>query len=675
MKKSHLLCCAVLLLPLFLLGQSNPAPQGFKYQAVARDASHKPYAETPLKVRIYLKDGGLFGTIFYLEEHDVTTSDIGIFNLNVGQGTAMSGSFANVPWQSGLINLKIELSLNDGAGWITMGESPLLSVPYALYANAAPPDDDGDPANELQLLSYDSISRQLQISDGNAVTLPAPVGKKLVDSDGDTRVEVEREGDTTFNNQVWFKIKGNYKMGLMQNDSGFVRLEMSPAVGFHALQSNTTGTDNAAFGYGTLYNNTTGYRNTAVGNQTLYNNTTGYSNTAVGAEALVNNTTAIYNTAVGVYAMHNNTSGNGNVALGSNALHFNTVGVGNTALGGNALYSETSAGYNTAVGFDAMRSNTTGAYNTAMGYNALYRNTTANYNTAIGTDAMWDNVTGTHNVAIGTGAMWGFDSGVRNIAIGDSTLFWGGGGYSYENVALGYKALYGLATGNSNTAVGFNSNYNLNNGSLNTALGWDAGTHLYASINNTTALGAGASTNANNQVRIGNTSVTSIGGYVGWTNLSDGRYKLDMQQNVPGLDLILQLKPVTYRLDMHQLAAALDEDRLIGEDNRDSSLMLKKFRDEKSAIRYTGFVAQEVEAAAAGLGFDFSGVDKPANEEGFYGLRYAEFTVPLVKAVQEQQAQIEALKQENAALKAQVNELLQIKAQVEALQALMQQKQ
>jgi hypothetical protein len=58
---------------------------------------------------------------------------------------------------------------------------------------------------------------------------------------------------------------------------------------------------------------------------------------------------------------------------------------------------------------------------------------------------------------------------------------------------------------------------------------------------------------------------------------------------------------------------------------------------EKSKLRYTGFVAQEVEQAAKKLGYDFSGVDAPKEKDGMYGLRYAEFVVPLVKAVQEQQ--------------------------------------
>ena len=56
---------------------------------------------------------------------------------------------------------------------------------------------------------------------------------------------------------------------------------------------------------------------------------------------------------------------------------------------------------------------------------------------------------------------------------------------------------------------------------------------------------------------------------------------------------------------------------------------------KKEAMLQTGFVAQDVERAAKQLDYDFSGVDKPENESSPYGLRYAEFVVPLVKAVQE----------------------------------------
>ena len=63
-------------------------------------------------------------------------------------------------------------------------------------------------------------------------------------------------------------------------------------------------------------------------------------------------------------------------------------------------------------------------------------------------------------------------------------------------------------------------------------------------------------------------------------------------------------------------------------------------------------MAQEVEQAAKDLGFEFSGVDKPKDAaQQTYALRYSAFVVPLVKAVQEQQSEIEMLKKELEELK------------------------
>jgi len=46
---------------------------------------------------------------------------------------------------------------------------------------------------------------------------------------------------------------------------------------------------------------------------------------------------------------------------------------------------------------------------------------------------------------------------------------------------------------------------------------------------------------------------------------------------------------------------------------------------------------QEVEQAAKAVGYDFSGYEAPKNIWSLYTIRYAEFVVPLVKAMQEQQ--------------------------------------
>jgi hypothetical protein len=64
-------------------------------------------------------------------------------------------------------------------------------------------------------------------------------------------------------------------------------------------------------------------------------------------------------------------------------------------------------------------------------------------------------------------------------------------------------------------------------------------------------------------------------------------------------------------------------------------------------IKFTGFIAQEVDASAQKIGYNFSGIDKSGT---LIGLRYSEFVVPIVKSVQE-------LDNENKALKLKVDSL------------------
>src|SRR4030095_12726862 len=110
-----------------------------------------------------------------------------------------------------------------------------------------------------------------------------------------------------------------------------------------------------------------------------------------------------------------------------------------------------------------------------------------------------------------------------------------------------------------------------------------------------------------------------------------------------GIAFIEKLQPVTYNMDITGLNKFLRPD-----------MVADQFQEEgiasKEAIRYTGFLAQDVEAAARELGYDFSGVDAPKNEKDLYGLRYAEFVVPLVKAVQELSQKNEQLEQKIARL-------------------------
>ena len=99
----------------------------------------------------------------------------------------------------------------------------------------------------------------------------------------------------------------------------------------------------------------------------------------------------------------------------------------------------------------------------------------------------------------------------------------------------------------------------------------------------------------------------------------------------------MALRPVTYNLDMDAIANFHETP---------DSLRLEESERKAGEILQTGFIAQEVELAAKKLGYDFSGVDAPKNDKDNYGLRYSEFVVPLVKAMQEMIQEQRAINQD-----------------------------
>jgi hypothetical protein len=312
-----------------------------------------------------------------------------------------------------------------------------------------------------------------------------------------------------------------------------------------------------------------------------------------------------------------------NAAIGWRSFEYNTTGTYNTALGTYTLFWNGTGTYNTAIGADALENNTS-SWNTALGSFALYSSTTGERNTSIGGQTLQENTTGNNNTAVGDGSLSSNHSGSYNAALASSSL------------ALNQD-------GNYNTAIGYQADFN-----------------TWASYSNSTAIGHQAILFASNQVRIGNSNVTSIGGIVNWTTLSDGRFKSNIQSNVPGLAFIKQLKPVTYTLNMAALNKFIRPD---GDKNKNGKKVDLPEPDANTTasekIVRTGFIAQDVAAAAEKAGFDFDGVDKPKNENDLYGLRYAEFVTPLVQSVQELSNMNDSLKTQISNLQSQLSDLVQ----------------
>lgn len=109
-------------------------PQGFSYQAVARNTSGEPLAAQPVGVQFVLHQGNAFGAVVYAETHATTTSAHGLFSLTVGGGTATAGTFAAIDWSAGPYFLEVGLDVGSNGSYLAMGTQQLMSVPYALYA-------------------------------------------------------------------------------------------------------------------------------------------------------------------------------------------------------------------------------------------------------------------------------------------------------------------------------------------------------------------------------------------------------------------------------------------------------------------------------------------------------------------------------------------------------------
>lgn len=113
----------------------SQAPQGFNYQATVRNSLGDLIVNQNVFFRFNIMLNSQTSVPVYSETHYVPTDDLGQVNLVIGAGTVTIGSFSNINWGSGNYYLGIEL--NSGNGFVSMGTTQLLSVPFALYSNSS----------------------------------------------------------------------------------------------------------------------------------------------------------------------------------------------------------------------------------------------------------------------------------------------------------------------------------------------------------------------------------------------------------------------------------------------------------------------------------------------------------------------------------------------------------
>jgi len=139
-----------------------------------------------------------------------------------------------------------------------------------------------------------------------------------------------------------------------------------------------------------------------------------------------------------------------------------------------------------------------------------------------------------------------------------------------------------------------------------------------ASHNNSTAIGYTAQITASNQVRIGNSSVTSIGGYANWSNISDLRDKKNIEPLDAGLNFLEKVKPVRFDWNIRN--------------------------GGKKDISEVGFIAQELLEIQKETGIIIPGLINDENPEQLF-MTSSSIIPILVKAVQELSERVKFLEQ------------------------------
>lgn len=618
---------------------SSPAwtqsPQGFNFQAVAREDAGKLLTNTDIVVIAEIHKDAEEGELVWQETQAARTNEYGLFNLVLcGDPRRKTGGSlddpANIAWSDAAHFLA--LAIDAGDGLIPLDVQPLRPVPYSLASIGA-----------SQKFSSLSLGGKETVPDEEALFM-------VRRSDGYPVFAVYEDGVWAFTDTATSAKgkKGGFAVGGYKKanksidkdtkaylrvtpDSVRINVDDSPAKGIKG-----------GFAVG-------GYKKEAKSAAVNFMQLTP-DNYFIGHKAGTKNETGLYNSFMGYLAGSENIFGRYNIFIGYEA-GLNHIGVEmpppgsldignrNTYIGYRSGHSSKESGMNTMIGCDAGFFNLASS-NTFVGDASGYNNTSGTKNVFLGTSSGMLNVTGANNIFLGVHAGFGNADGSDNVAVGSgagSTLK-SGKGNVFIGSGAGGAGYYGAeGVGSNNVILGFEAGNAVINGSNNVFIGSRAGKNekgsnlLYIANSETDQPLVWGSFESRSMVISGNDADNiakltfyvngEAGGRLAWTTESDARMKKDVKPISDALEKVLSLQGVNF-----------------------------SWKDEQREEMGTqmGFIAQQAEPIIP---------EVVINKNDHYSMQYAPITALLVEAVKEQQKILDGKEQEIADLKLRVEKL------------------
>ena len=567
----------LLLLSFYFSLLSSQIPQGFNYQAIARDASTgNVLANTSIQVDLSILSDTLTPVVVWEELfNSVRTNAYGLFAVVIGTGLRQSGvaTFPEINWATSPLYLKTQVYYS--GSWKYMGTSKLWSVPYSMMAA-----DLGSTIDKLRVkgqeTSPDSVLFEVKNRNGQTVFAVYSEGVRIYVDDG-----IAKSAKGGFAIGGFGTDKGvSQKYLIVKPDSIRMYVDDRPGKtakggfaigGFgtgkypakHLLIVNpdsirayidTTSVGKSAKGgfaiggFGTGKGSTSKYLSVDANrtNISVNDSTKGFSITSVqgGTNTEFMNINKI-NYAIGhesgLKTVPNFSSALGryNVFFGYRAGYKNETGYGNIFEGHESGFGNVDGSYNVYMGYHSGNTNASGLCNVFMGYLSGEKSS-GSYDTYLGQGAGSQNTDGIRNTYVG--GQSGIDDGKYNT----NPLYPSGN----DNVFLGYRAGAKHWTGNQNVYIGSYAGEN-KYGDSRIFIGYMAGRNetkdslLYIAVSSTTSPLIWGNFDKN-IVRI-NGDLEYTGNL---THTSDVRLKENLQPFTNTLDNLIQLN--TYRFTWKQ---------------------------------------------------------------------------------------------------------------------------